>query len=802
MQFALIVAVPPARDWPSMHWLRFQTIGLACAGFVLAVLLVRPAACSEGKAAEAFSPERLRSFVAQYCAKCHFGDDAQADLRLDRYADLASILADRDRWEKVLEYVQSGIMPPDDEPRPEGNQVEALAAWLSAEFARADALAPASPGRVTIRRLNRAEYNNTIRDLLGIDFEPARDFPADEVGYGFDNIGDVLALPPALLEKYLSAAEEIASRAIMLGPPRIPRVKLEPGDLQRRRGVQSSGVFASSGELFTEFEAREGQYAIRIEAFGQQAGDEPARMALSIDKQEIATFDVTAVESQPGVYENRVALSSGTHRIAVSFVNDYWKPEDPDPNNRDRNLILRGIEIEGPLDCPPELPDSHRRILTCVPAAEASSEEFDRCARQVLTPFCSRAFRREVSAEEVERLVGLVRLARNEGESFERGIQLAMQAVLVSPHFLFRVELDPGAGQGNEIHAISDYELASRLSYFLWSSMPDEELFELAAAGKLREPQVLESQVRRMLADPKSRALVENFTAGWLQIGNLTTVSPNPKQFPSFDPAMRLAMRKETELFFEAILREDRSVLEFLDADFTFVNEKLARHYGIAGIQGEAFQRVSTAGTPRGGLLTQASILTVTSNPTRTSPVKRGKWILEQILGTPPPPPPPGVSELKDDPKVDQSASLRVRLEQHRQNQSCAACHKRMDPLGFGLENFDPIGAWRERDGENPIDATGELPDGTRFDGPSELRKILLDRAEEFRRCLAAKMLTYALGRGPHRADRRAIDEICQALRRDGDKFSRLVLAIVESEPFQMRHAEQSATQNAEATGG
>lgn len=329
--------------------------------------------------------------------------------------------------------------------------------------------------------------------------------------------------------------------------------------------------------------------------------------------------------------------------------------------------------------------------------------------------------------------------------------------------------------------------------------MPDDELAAQAAAGNLRKPEVLAVQVRRMLADAKSHALVENFAEQWLQIRNLATVSPNPKQFPGFDPAMRAAMRTETDMFFETIVREDRSVLEFLKADFTFVNEQLAKHYGITGVQGKDFRRVSTAGTPRGGLLTQASVLTVTSNPTRTSPVKRGKWILEQLLGTPPPPPPPGVSELKDDPKMDQTASLRKRLEQHRANAGCAACHKRMDPLGFGLENFDPIGAWRDKDGQTAIDATGELQGGVKFEGPTQLSELLLAQQGKFRRCLAGKMLTYALGRGIERGDRRAIDKICAALERDGDRFSRLVLEIAMSEPFQMRRGEVAGQRDASA---
>ena len=377
--------------------------------------------------------------------------------------------------------------------------------------------------------------------------------------------------------------------------------------------------------------------------------------------------------------------------------------------------------------------------------------------------------------------------------------------MLVSPHFLFRVELDDlvrvepddRAHGDAPAQTINDFELATRLSYFLWNTMPDDELFALAEKTALRNPGELEKQVRRMLADAKSRALVDQFAAQWLHLRSLEIVSPNPKQFPAFDPDLRAAMRRETEECFAHVIREDRSVLELLDADYTFVNERLAAHYGIAGVSGEEFRQVSTAGTPRGGLLTQASILTVTSNPTRTSPVKRGRWVLEQLLGAPPPPPPPNVPELKEN-AVDSTASLRVRMEQHRANVSCAACHARMDPLGFGLENFDAIGAWRDKDGETPIDASGTLPSGDSFNGPIELKGVLRARAGQFRRCLAEKMLTYAIGRGVERYDRRAIAGITRAIEADGDKFSRLVLAIVESQPFQMRRA--TASQNAGAT--
>jgi hypothetical protein len=385
-----------------------------------------------------------------------------------------------------------------------------------------------------------------------------------------------------------------------------------------------------------------------------------------------------------------------------------------------------------------------------------------------------------------------VDLAEQNGETFERGIQLAVEAVLVSPQFLFRVETDPRRRSQREpqpppIHPVNDFELASRLSYFLWSSMPDDELTRLAIDGKLRQGDNLEQQVKRMLRDPKAKALVENFAEQWLQIRNLKTVSPDPKQFPEFDESLRSAMFEETTRYFAHVMREDRSVLEFLDSNYTFVNERLAKHYGIAGVQGAEFRRVELNDDRRGGILTQASILTVTSNPTRTSPVKRGKWILEQILGTPPPPPPPDVPELKEGKDVVLSGTLRQRMEQHRANPACAVCHSRLDPLGFGFENYDAVGAWRDKEGTFPIDPSGTLPSGQTFQGPKALKAILKTRQDDFRRCLAEKMATYAVGRGMEYFDKCAIDRIVEGMAKNDDRFSSLVLEIVKSDPFQKR---------------
>jgi hypothetical protein len=515
-------------------------------------------------------------------------------------------------------------------------------------------------------------------------------------------------------------------------------------------------------------------------------------MAVRIDGKELKRFDVTAPSGKFQDFQFRQNLRGGVRRLAVAFLNDYYQPNNPDPKKRDRNLIVESIEVEGPLYSPGDpLPDSHRRII--FRTAKTKSDVFA-AARADLERFASRAYRRPVTEFELARLVKLVDLAIESGDRFERGIQLAVQATLVSPEFLFRVELDSrgkksqgkaGLPAGSQL--IGDFELASRLSYFLWSSMPDDELWKAAVDGSLRSGDVVDKHVRRMLRDPKAQALVDNFAAQWLQLRNLRSSNPDRGRFPNFDQALREAMIRETELFFGAVMRGDLSVLDFLDADFTYVNERLARHYGIAGIQGDQFRRVKLRGRERGGLVTQASILTVTSNPTRTSPVKRGKWVLEQLLGTPPPPPPPNVPILKDGQTALTAATVRLRMEQHRAKASCAVCHSKLDPLGFGLENFDAVGAWRDKDGGTAVDSSGTLPSGESFRGPKELKSILKAHTPEFTRCLTEKLLTFALGRGLEDYDRCAVDQIVKSLEANRYRFSALVLAIVKSDPFQKR---------------
>jgi Protein of unknown function (DUF1592)/Protein of unknown function (DUF1588)/Protein of unknown function (DUF1587)/Protein of unknown function (DUF1585)/Protein of unknown function (DUF1595)/Ca-dependent carbohydrate-binding module xylan-binding/Planctomycete cytochrome C len=769
-------------------------------GVVSVATADEPAKTKASAPAPAPFAKSVAPFVAKYCVECHGAAKPKADLNLLAFNDEGSVVRARKLWMRVKEYVEAGEMPPEDHKgQPSQGEIDQLASWIDGTLAKVNCQIPADPGRVTIRRLNRAEYNNTIRDLLGIDFHPADDFPSDDVGYGFDNIGDVLTLPPMLLEKYLEAAESIAERAIVAGHAR-PLGPLQTWEADKLTG--SGHMYNDTGKMITSAGSVDAthsfpvdaEYILRARAYGQQAGPEPVKMAFLIDGKPLKTITVTAVEKDPKVYEIHAKLKKGSRKISVAFLNDYYNEKASDPSQRDRNLVVEFLEVQGPaVSKNAPLPESHKRIIFKNPTAENRSD----VAVEIVERFATRAYRRPLLPGEVAKLVRFVDLARENSDSFERGVQLAVEAVLVSPQFLFRVELGPkGVQKKNEFvkppnpAPVTEFELASRLSYFLWSSMPDDELFELARQGKLRAGDNLEKQVRRMLRDRKATALVENFADQWLQIRNLRTVNPDRGRFPTFDDALRTSMQKETELFFEAVMREDRSILDFIDADFTFVNERLAKHYGIAGVKGDAFQRVAVKDGVRGGLLTQASILTVTSNPTRTSPVKRGKWILDQILGTPPPPPPPDVPILKDDRDGPLRGSLRQRMEQHRVNPSCASCHARMDPLGFGFENFDAIGAWRTKDGEYAVDPSGVLPSGQTFQGPKALKAILKAKDKDFTHALTEKLLTYALGRGVEYYDACAVDKVVELTAADKFKFSRLVLEIVKSDPFQKRKKE------------
>jgi hypothetical protein len=697
-------------------------------------------------------------FLKHHCITCHGGAKPKAGLSFEKFTDDPSVVNDRKVWDNVRHMLKAREMPPEGRPKPEAAEVEAVTAAIQGIFDSADASALPNAGRVTIRRLNRTEYNNTIRDLVGVDFKPAEDFPADDVGYGFDNIGDVLSVSPLLLEKYLSAAEAILDQAIVIADP--PKLTKRTFDTIRTNSI------ATAGELGKTVSFEEGDYVIRCKVGGDQLGDEPVRVMLRVMGEDVKAFDVRATPDKPEEIAAKLRVKPGTGRVGVKFLN----PAEPAADGKRRVLHLKGVEVEGPFDPPPLVfPESHTRLMAHKPGQPPRE-----AAREIVTRFATRAFRRPVKPEEVERCLALYDAAEKKGQRFELRVRAALYRVLASPHFLFRVEMDPpGLPPGT-----------SRLSYFLWNSLPDGELFSLAEQGKLR--QNLGGQVRRMVKDPKSRSFLHGFAEQWLTLRKLDLASPDPKLFPTFTPALRQAMVRESLLFFEALVREDRSIGDLLDADFTFVNEELARHYGIAGVKGKEFVRVK-APANRGGVLTHASILTLASNATRTSPVKRGKFVLEQLLNTPPPPPPPEleIPELEDQKEL--KGTLRQQMEQHRANALCASCHQRMDPIGFAFENFDAVGAWREKDAGGAIDASGVLPDGRKFDGPAGLRKLLRADRDVLVRCVAEKLLTYALGRGLESYDRPAVNKIVSAVGKENDRFYALLIAIVRSDPFHKR---------------
>lgn len=763
-----------------------------------------------------------RPFLEKYCIACHSSKEARAGLALDTYRDTASLVQQRAVWIKALNRIRAGDMPPrtQNSPHPSAAEVRAFTAQVETIFTLSDRNAPPNPGRVTMRRLNRVEYRNTIRDLVGVDFDPISVFPSDDIGYGFDNIGDVLTLSPVLMERYLAAAEEIMGQAIVPNPPPTPKryngsIYTEPAsDVNRWTGgwrwmVTDSADPIEIGPIFSSYQWEpDGEYIFRTRVYGQSPNNQPIKVTLLVGGDDVPepspsgelaklsgtvknarilkTFTITAKTRETAeTLEVQIPPMANRRTTLVAL-------EKPAPGSPPVKLWVEYLTLDGPLET---RPPTHFRLLATT--AKTPSDQ----TKQVMERFLNRAFRRPPTTEELAASQRLVEMRIAQGGKWETGIQFAMQAALCSPKFLFRVELDANP-RSPKVRPVDEFQLASRLSYFLWASMPDEELMELAKSHRLTAN--LAAQTRRMLASPKSVSLVRNFALQWLQLKRMEIIAPDPHQFPNFNNSLKADLLKETELFVASVFREDRSVLELIDANYTFLNEPLAKHYGIRWTEagpsrtGEgrpqeqhapdaSFQRVTLRDRTRGGLLTQGSILAVTSNPTRTSPVKRGKWVLEQILGTPPPPPPPKVPDLPETEKDADNASLRTRMEQHRRNPVCANCHTKMDSLGFALENFDAVGAYRTRDGKFPIDATGQIPGGAKFTGPGELKTFILGRKDDFVRCLTEKLMTYGLGRGLEYYDRPVIDGIVKAAKKGNYKFSVLVVEIVKSDPFRKR---------------
>ena len=736
--------------------------------------------------------KEIKPIFAKYCGHCHGPEAMEAGLRTDDATTSLDVLENSKKWKKILEMLEFGAMPPEGEEKPTAEERTRVIGYLESTLFDIDCKEVKDPGRVTIRRLNRLEYNNTIRDLLGLDLDLASGFPSDDVGEGFDNIGDVLTLPPLLFEKYMDAAEKVASTAILdFDPESPPSKKVAQTDLKLKGAVQRGTqiAFTSVGEAGWISELNfSGVYRIKVMAGATQAGDDVAKLVLYADGKKLKEYPVAnePINLKPVVHS--IKLEPGDHAFQVRFEKDFYDPKNADPKKRDRNLYIGDVFIEGPIDLNREqLPDVHKRFVTAYPGEDTTVVA---AATKVLQPFISRAFRRLVTAEETAPYASLVDLAVRRGERYEQGLQVALTAVLVSPQFLFRIERSAEPDNPEKVVEVNDYQLASRLSYFIWSSTPDDELLALAYDGRLSKPEILRGQVKRMLADPRVQGLVDGFASQWLNLRNLEDVTPDPNVFPDFNDGLKVAMQRETELFFKTVMQDDLPVTAFLTGKFTWVNEQLASHYGIEGISGEEFQRVSLKDTQRAGVITQGSILTLTSNPNRTSPVKRGKWIMENILGTAPPDPPADVPEIEAAKKSLPDASFREQLELHRESAVCASCHRSMDPLGFGFENFDAIGRWRTKDGEFEIDASGKLPEGGDFSGPMELIEILEKQKAQFADSLARKMLVFALGRGLEYYDECVIKEITAEMEKQEYRFSSLVLGIVTSDAFLQRRGE------------
>ena len=744
--------------------------------------------------------EAVLPFLTEHCTACHGETMQMAELRLDSFLDEDAALRQPGIWEDVLRMTRARKMPPPGSPPPTDAELNSMAAWIESRRGAMAANRTTRPGRVTARRLNRAEYNNTVRDLLDVDLRPAHSFPVDDSGYGFDNNGDVLSISPLLMEKYVDAADQLARAAVW------DRPRFAHPTRFRTQAVRDASNSAAIGRVspFTEDGSIRLTYAFPAKgfyefAFGatdrrQRSEDDgrylpdteppPRLMTMLVDGRRLATKAVEAAQYFDRSERVTHLMEPGESEVWLGFVDLDGRAMNPNTEYATRKLWVDYIEINGPFDAEPmPLPASHRRIVTCRPDGE---EPWRTCAEAIIGRLAHRAFRRPPTAAELEGLLQLAERCMRNGDSFEGMVQTVLQAMLVAPQFLFRIESDSGASPEDGMRWIRGYELASRLSYFLWSSMPDDELLDAAGSGELDTAAGLRSQVHRMLADERSVALVENFAGQWLQLRNLARSEPDATHFPEFDADLRHAMLRETQLFVDSIVREDRSILEFLDSDFTYLNGRLAAHYGIDGIEGEEFRRVELTDERRGGLLGHSSVLTISSYPTRTSPVLRGLWVLDNILGQSPPPPPPDVPELEEQ-EGPIRGSLREQLEAHRSNEGCMSCHLVMDAIGFGLENYDAVGRWRDTDRQVPVDASGTLPGNLSFDSPGELRRILLEtEADAFSRTLTKKLLTYALGRGVDRHDNPAVGGIQRKLEAANYRFSALVEGIVESVPFRM----------------
>ena len=792
-------------------------VWLACATIVPSAA-VRPFDSAQGSqpaaAAQSTDSAPYRAIVDQYCVTCHSARLKTGDLVLEKL-DMSHVDADAAIWEKVVRKLRAGVMPPQGARHPDEATTHGLIAWLENQLDRG-AEAHLNPGRPLLHRLNRAEYKNAVRDLLKLDVDVTTLLPPDDSAYGFDNISDVLGVSPSLQERYLAAAGRISRLAV--GDPTMrpgSDTYRVPQDLSQNQHIEGLPLGTVGGLRVRHTFPLDATYEFQTKLYRTNLNivrglQYPTEFEITIDGREIHRVTIGGNTDLAAMFEKptdtgdavelrmrvRVPVTAGPHDVTAAFVGNVPLKDtvrlQPFIRSSADNFDWAGwphiqtFTVTGPFDAkgPGDTP-SRRAIFECSPT-KASAEKA--CATKILTRLARRAYRQPVTKAQLEPILQMYEEGRKQG-TFDRGLQRGLERILASPLFAFRVERDPEGAVAGSAYRVPDLELASRLSFFLWSSIPDDELLDLAARKKLSDPATLEQQVRRMLADERSNAIVSNFAGQWLHLRNVRSVQPNSDEFPDFDDNLRQAFRRETELLFDSLIREDRSVLDLLRADYTFVNERLARHYGIPGIHGSRFRRVAVTDEARKGLLGHGSVLSVTSHAERTSPVLRGKWVLENLLGLPVPPPPPDVNQNLPTPDGEQPKTLREQMAIHRANPTCATCHKVMDPVGFAMENFDVVGAWRTREPGGPIDASGQLADGRQIDGVVTLRNAILEHPEIFVTTMTEKMMTYALGRGVEASDMPAVRRVVRDAAKQNYRLSSMVMGIVKSVPFQMRAA-------------
>ena len=758
------------------------------------------------------SASEVRALLDRYCVTCHNQRLKTAGLELDRL-DAGAVGEHAETWEKVVRKLRTGSMPPVGSRRPDQAGYATLTHALESALDAVAARAP-NPGRPSVHRLNRAEYANAVRDLLGVSIDPRAYLPADDSGYGFDNIADVLSVSPGLLDRYLVAAGRIARLAVADPSirPGVAKYRVPLYYLQEDRAGEDLPFGSRGGLAVRHHFPADGEYVVKV-VLQRTGGDiirgigRLRRLEVRLDRARVKEFAFggpgRSMAATQGDFDVRFPAKAGTRLVAAAFLQEpaldegVFQPRPPVASfawatKIDAEPAIDTLEIHGPYNATSATDlRSWQSVFVCRPA---SAQEEGSCARTILSTLARRAYRRPIVDADVAALMRFYQAGRDKGD-FDAGIAAAIERILVDPEFLFRIERPPANLAAGMPYRLSDLELASRLSFFLWSSVPDDELLRAASDGQLKDPRTLQQQIGRMLADERSQALLDNFAGQWLWQRNMRTHAPDTNIFPEFDENLREAFQTETQLFLESQLREDRPVTELLTADYTFVNERLARHYGFEGVYGSHFRRVTQPDTRRAGLLGQGSVLTVTSYAHRTSPVVRGKWLLENILGAPPPPPPANIPALRENDEKGKPTSVRERLEEHRNNPICSSCHARMDPLGFALENFDATGKWRTvGEGGTGIDASGTLPDGTRFNGPAEFRTALLAQRDEFIGTLTEKLLTYAIGRGVEYYDMPEVRKILQSANAKENRWSALIVGVVNSTPFRMSVVPQQAT--------